>query len=220
VSISLIRHDGMRGHVRAVADFASGGTTDSRDDVKRKASVEMAPPLPRRVGRLGFGCVLAAAILATPPVSSARSPVGCGKAAGKKLAVSRHYVFTLRVGPAENMFMPYQVRASHPKHGEEMLRGQMTTDVSLLSGGPVRHVEVQICTRGTRAVVTNASPKIVVHDLTKGRVVSLPVAVMEGIGKGVADLHYGNNVAIPRRHRFVITVTWKNDRGTFAYVSS
>lgn len=172
-----------------------------------------------RVRRLGIGCALAAGLLAMPPVSSARSPVGCGRAAGKQLATSRHYVFTLRVGPAENMYMPYQVRASHPRHGEEMLRGQMTTDVSLLSGGPVRHVEVQICARGTRAVVANASPRIVVHDLTKHKVVSLPVAVMEGIGEGAADLHYGNNVAIPRRHRFVVTVSWRADRATFRYVS-
>ena len=170
--------------------------------------------------RISFACILGAAILAPPPVSSALSPVGCGRASGKRLAASRHYVFTLRVGPAENMYMPYQVRATHPKHGEEMLRGQMTTDVSMLTGGPVRHVEVQICARGTRTVVTNASPKILVRDLTKHKVVSLPVAVMEGIGEGVADLHYGNNVAIPRRHRFIITVSWRRERAIFHYVSS
>ena len=116
--------------------------------------------------------------------------------------------------------MPYQVRASHPRHGEVMLRGRMTTDISMLTGGPVRHVEVQICTRRTRAVVTNARPRIVVHDLTKRNAVTLPVAVMEGIGEGVADLHYGNNVAIPRRHRFVITASWRTDRAIFRFVSS
>jgi hypothetical protein len=174
----------------------------------------------RPIRRISIGCVLSAAILATPSVSSARSPAGCSRASGKQLAASRHFVFTLRIGPAENMFMPYQVRASHPRHGEVMLRGQMTTDVSMLTGGPVRHVEVQICARRTRTVVTNASPKIIVHDLIKHKIVSLPVAVMEGIGEGVADLHYGNNVAIPRRHRFTITVSWRADRATFHYVSS
>jgi len=174
----------------------------------------------RPIRRISIGCVLAAAILATPSITSARSPVGCGTASGKQLAASRHYLFTLLVGPAENMYMPYQVRASHPTQGEVMLRGQMTADVSMLTGGPVRHVEVQICARRTRVVVTNATPRIVVHDLTKHKVVSLQVAVMEGIGEGVADLHYGNNVAIPRRHRFIITVSWRTDRATFHYVSS
>jgi hypothetical protein len=180
-----------------------------------KISLEM-----RTIRRISIGCVLAATILATPSVSSAHTPAGCGRASGKQLAASHHYVFTLLVGPAENMYMPYQVRASHPKHGEAMLRGHMTTDVSMLSGGPVRHLEVQICARRTRTVVTNASPKIVVHDLTKHKVVSLPVAVMEGIGEGAADLHYGNNVAIPRRHRFIVTVSWRTDRATFHYISS
>ena len=170
--------------------------------------------------RIGIGCVLAAAVLPTPSFASAHAPIGCGKAPGKQLAASRHYVFTLLVGPAENMYMRYQVRASHPKHGEVMLRGQMTTDVALLSGGPVRHVEVQICARSTRTVVTNASPKILVHDLTRHKVVSLQVAVMEGIGEGVSDLHYGNNVALPRRHRFIINASWRTDRATFHYVSS
>jgi hypothetical protein len=170
--------------------------------------------------RISIGCVLAAAALATPPFSSARAPAGCSRAPGKQLAASRHYIFTLFVGPAENMDMPYQVRASHPKHGEVMLRGQMTTDVSMLSGGPVRHVEVQICAQNTRTVVTNASPKIVVHDLSRHKVVSLQVAAMEGIGEGVSDLHYGNNVALPRRHRFVINASWRTDGATFHYVSS
>jgi hypothetical protein len=177
-------------------------------------------PVIRALRWISLGCVLAAAALLAPSFSSAHArPVGCGRAPGKQLVASRHYVFTLSVGPAENMYMPYQVRASHPKHGEVMLRGKMTTDVSLLSGGPVRHVEVQICARDTRAVVTDASPKILVHDLTKHRVVSLQVAVMEGIGEGVSDLHYGNNVALPRRHRFIIDVSWRTDRATFHYVS-
>ena len=42
--------------------------------------------------------------------------------------------------------------------------------------------------------------------------------MMEGIGEGVADLHYGNNVAMPARHRFVVIVTWKHERATFHLV--
>jgi hypothetical protein len=169
--------------------------------------------------RISIGCVLATAILVLPSISSARSPVGCRRAPGKQVVASSDYVFTLLVRPAENMYMPYQVRASHPKHGEVMLRGQMTTDLSILTGGPVRHLEVQICARPTRTVVTNANPKIVLHDLTNHKTVRLPVAVMKGIGEGVADLHYGNNIAVPRRHRFIITVSWRTNRATFHYVS-
>jgi len=34
--------------------------------------------------------------------------------------------------------------------------------------------------------------------------------VMEGIGSGTADLHYGNNAVMPLGHRFTITVSVGN----------
>ena len=46
-----------------------------------------------------------------------------------------------------------------------MLRGTMASGAAL-KGGPIRHLEVQICTTASRAVVTNANPKIVVDDRT------------------------------------------------------
>ena len=92
-----------------------------------------------------------------------------------------------------------------------MLRGTMTTGAEMM-GGPIRHLEVQICARATRAVVTNANPRIVVDDRTKRKTLVLPVSVMEGIREGVADLHYGNNIAMPRKHRFLVAVSWKGER--------
>jgi hypothetical protein len=95
-----------------------------------------------------------------------------------------------------------------------MLRGQMT-GLEALTGGPIRHLEVQICARQTQAVVTTANPRIVVADTTKQKLVVLPVSVMEGIGEGVADLRYGNNIAMAANHRFVVTVTWNGERAHF-----
>jgi hypothetical protein len=143
--------------------------------------------------------------------------IGCRPEPGKRSALTRHYRFTLLIGEVENMYMPRQVRANHLKHGEMMMRGTMTMGAAL-AGGPIRHLEVQICSGARQAVVTHAHPRIVVDDTTKGKVVMLPVSVMEGIGEGVADLHYGNNVAMPAKHRFVVTVTWKHERGTFHLV--
>jgi hypothetical protein len=110
------------------------------------------------------------------------------------------------------MYMPYQIRSSHPKHGEAMLRGRMVMPMH----GPLRHLEAHICSRPTGAVVTKANPTIVlVDDSAHGHPQKLPVAVMEGIGQGLADLHYGNNVLMPHRHRFTITVTYTGQRATF-----
>jgi hypothetical protein len=174
--------------------------------------------LAMKLVRIGGSCVLAAAVLASATVAPARpAAVGC-KPAGKRIALTPHYRYTLLIGNVENMYMPRQVRANHLKHGEEMLRGTMTTGAAL-TGGPIRHLEVQICTTATQAVVTNATPKIVVVDKTKRKTLVLPVSVMEGIGEGVADLHYGNNIAMPAKHRFLVTVSWKRERARFAFVS-
>jgi hypothetical protein len=147
-------------------------------------------------------------------VSARVVAVGCRAELGKRIDVTRDYRVTLLVGKVENMYMPYQVRVNKIRHGEVMLRGRMTTG-ALLTGAPIRHLEVQICARTTRRVVADANPGIVVDDTTKGKTVTLPVSVMEGIGEGAADLHYGNNVAMPAGHRFVVTVSWKSQRASF-----
>ena len=35
----------------------------------------------------------------------------------------------------------------------------------------------------------------------------LPVAEMEGVAIGAADLHYGNNVTLTPGHHYIVTVT-------------
>ena len=173
----------------------------------------------RFIRAIGFACAIVAVGLALAPGASSHSAaVGCKPEAGMQIASTRDHRYTLLVGNVENMYMPRQVRANHLKHGEEMLRGNMTP-VAMLTGGPIRHLEVQICVRTTQAVVTNAHPRIVVKDTTKDKSVMLPFSVMVGVGEGIADLHYGNNLAMPAGHRFIITVTWRGERAAFHYVS-
>jgi hypothetical protein len=163
----------------------------------------------RFVGGAAATCLLVAVSACGSAAAVARSSVvGCQPQAGKQIALTRSYRYALRLGAPENMYMPYQVRANHPKHGEAMLRGTMSGSPSLLTGGPIRHLEVQICTRRTSAVVTHAKPRISVVDETTGRTRKLPVAVMEDISVGAADLHYGNNIAMSPKHRYLVSVTW------------
>jgi hypothetical protein len=142
--------------------------------------------------------------------------VGCKAEAGKQIVLAPSYRFTLLVGGVENMFMPYRVRATHPKQGEIMLRGAMTPPQMLLGRGQRHHLEVQICTRATSAVVATANPTIILTDTTAhSRPIKLPISAMEGIGEGVADLHYGNNIALRTGHRYTVSVTWNEQRVTF-----
>jgi hypothetical protein len=130
---------------------------------------------------------------------------------------SRSYVFTLSIGPVETMYTPAHVRANHPKSGEEMLSGEMTAGMAgmTMPATGVKHLEVHICTpRG--AVVKGVHPKIVVSDpASRQMAVVVPVAVMEGVTEGAADLHYGNNVSLAAGHKITVTVTLDGQRAVF-----
>ena len=87
-----------------------------------------------------------------------------------------------------------------------------------MGGADVRHLEVHICSRSTGKVVQNAQPTITVVDNTSnGMADHVSVAEMEGIGAGVADLHYGNNVTMPAMHRYTVTVTLNGEKAVFNF---
>jgi hypothetical protein len=171
--------------------------------------------------RLGTAAALtlaitAVALTAATGTAAHRLAFDCKTGHSTHLALTRSYRFVLRIGSVEGMLMPYQVRATHAKHGEVMLGGRMVVPTH----GPLHHLEVHVCLRTTRAVVTNADPTIVLVDnSTHGHPKKLPVAVMQGIGAGRADLHYGNNVAMPHHHHYTITVTCSRQRATFHIVA-
>jgi hypothetical protein len=87
-------------------------------------------------------------------------------------------------------------------------------------GGSTRHLEVHICLRKNRAVVTDADPTItLIGHKAKAMPMNVPVAVMEGIGAGAADLHYGNDMPMPGGHRLTVTVTVKGQKAVFHVTS-
>ena len=78
-----------------------------------------------------------------------------------------------------------------------------------------RHLEVHICTSGG-AVYTKGHPTIVIDDTSaKSPMMMVPVATMEGIGEGVSDFHYGNNVELTAGHHITVTVTLNGQRAVF-----
>jgi hypothetical protein len=139
-------------------------------------------------------------------------------------ATTASYHMALVIGPAEQMMPGAQSTSGHPMQGEVMLKGQMVTlpGMSMGSGGggmspPVedRHLEVHVCSK-TGRVVQDAQPQISVTDNSAGGASQqVPVAVMEGAGQGVDDLHYGNNVVMPPGHDFTVLVVVGSERATF-----
>ena len=166
------------------------------------------------VGALVCALLVGAAVAPATPTAA-----GCKAEAGTHIAATGSFSYALRVGMPEKMYTPAQVKTMHPKQGEVMLRGSMSMG-GMSMGGSMRHLEVQLCSKATGGVIANANPTILVVDNSaKGMMTRVPVAVMEGIGKGIADLHYGNNVSMPAGHRFTITVTMKGERADFRVIS-
>ncbi|MGI8411607.1 MAG: hypothetical protein ACR2QA_03760 [Solirubrobacteraceae bacterium] len=153
--------------------------------------------------------------------TSARASLAAGCRAGgaDQTVRTAAHVFLLHVGPGETMVMPADVKAKHLTSGEEMLGGSMAgMSPGVASGSSVpRHLEVHICDRATGKVLTGAMPAITLAPSTGATPEQVPVMLMEGIGAGVNDYHYGNNVMMRRGGTYVVTVRLGSDRSVFKY---
>ena len=83
-----------------------------------------------------------------------------------------------------------------------------------------RHLEVHVASRATGKVVTSAQPTIALSDTT-AMAMHAPEKVnamaMKGIGAGVADLDYGDNVNLTAGHAYKVIVSVKGEKATFSF---
>jgi len=158
---------------------------------------------------LRAGVVLVVAALASATSASA--------AVVTRHATTASYSLTLDVGPTETMYSAAQVKSMHPKSGEEMFgNGAMMGGMSSMHG-MTRHLEVHIFSRATGKVLTNLMPAISLTDTSQTMPMATKVSVveMEGIGQGIADYHYGNNVTLTMGHVYVVVVKVDGQKATF-----
>jgi hypothetical protein len=163
-----------------------------------------------------LGISLAAALaLAAVAVGGAEARVG--PCASGQVVKTHAYVFALDLGPVETMYTPAEVKAEHPTSGEVMLSGSTTSGMAEMttSASGLRQLEVHVCTSGG-AVYTKGHPTITIDDASsKAPMMMVPVATMKGIGEGVSDFHYGNNVELTTGHHITVTVTLNGQRAVF-----
>jgi len=134
------------------------------------------------------------------------------------------YTMTLKVGPAEPMYMsgapagttageimmPMAGMAMGPMSPTDMDQGQQVN----------HHLEVQILTTATRAVAVNLTPRIRVSSeaMPTGQARTLDaVAPMYGVTEGPGDLHYGQNLYLAD-DTYTVTVAVGNETATFQHV--
>lgn len=125
---------------------------------------------------------------------------------------------TTMMGTATTMMATATTMAHAPMTTTPMGNTSNTQMATGMGGADVRHLEVHICSRSTGKVVQNAQPTITVVDHTSsGMADDVSVAEMQGIGAGVADLHYGNNITMPAMHRYTVTVTLNGEQAIFNF---
>jgi len=152
----------------------------------------------------------AAALLAAPALG----------AVIKRTVTTPTYKLTLSVGPVEKMYTPAEVKAKHPSDGEVMVGASMSMG-GMSMGDANRHLEVHVAARATGKVVTNEQPAITLTDTNGMTGMSMPQKVnamaMQGIGEGVADLHYGDNVKLTSGHKYRVVVKVKGEKAAFTF---
>lgn len=119
-----------------------------------------------------------------------------------KVAFTDRWLVVVNVLPAEPMYTPDEVAHEHPTWGEMTLEGE---------GGPtgpgVRHVEAHLYDRATGLPVDDPVPELEVLVHATGERVPIPAVLMQDVNIGAADVHFGDNVALPGDTDLTITVT-------------
>ena len=151
------------------------------------------------VATLALSLALAPAAARAATVAHRQGAMGLGGGTVEvRGVVTGPYLLTLDIGPMEHMYTVAEYNRLHPTSGEIMLRGAMMMG-GMGMGMPNHHLELHVMDRRTMRVVTDAMVGISYQPVVRMgamalRPTTVPVAVMRGIGMGMTDIHYGNNV--------------------------
>jgi len=127
-----------------------------------------------------------------------------------RIATTQSYLVVANVLPGEEMYTKAEVASEHPIEGELCIIG-----LGAPVGPLIRHVEAHIYDRLTGLPLTGVTPQITLVDRGTGRPTNVPPTLMQDLGIGALDIHFGNNIAIPSNSDLRLTVTIGNEEATF-----
>ena len=163
------------------------------------------------VTRIAAIAVLAlAGIVPAPAIAQ---PTATGACASPPTATTASYTMAASIGPQEDMYLPSEVKARHIKEGEIMLGGDMSM-VQKTPGTKIFHLEVHICNRGG-VVVKGLKPVILVNAGGQMAAMTVPAAIMVGIGEPMTDYHYGNDIVLKPGSKLTVKTTVKGQTALF-----
>jgi hypothetical protein len=150
--------------------------------------------------------VLALVSLAGLGGGAARTGMSTGSSTVTETMMAGPYKLTLSIGPTEPMYIRAQVNKSHPKSGEVMVSGSMTMSGRGMHGAKLNHhLELHVYDGMSGTTVTKAMVTITIRDARGKLLERVPIATIYGIKEGMADFHFGNNVALMAGKYQVVT---------------
>ncbi|MFI5091290.1 MAG: hypothetical protein ACHP7P_14670 [Terriglobales bacterium] len=155
--------------------------------------------------------------LGQPPDQSSTTIHAAAAGTQIKLATTASYNLVAEIGGLQAMYTPAQVSSQHPKTGEIMFGGTMTMPPGTTNISPDwHHLEVHIFEKKTGNVVKTANPVLTVKNDASGQTIQVPIVVMQGIVEGPNDIHYGNNVDLPKGE-YTVTVVIGSETASFDF---
>ncbi len=155
--------------------------------------------------------------LGQPPDQSSTTIHAAAAGTQIKLASTTTYNLVAEIGGLQAMYTPAQVSSQHPKTGEVMFGGTMTMPPETTNISPDwHHLEVHVFDKKTGNVVKTANPVLTAKNDATGQTIQIPIVVMQGIVEGPNDIHYGNNVDLPKSE-YTVTVVIGSETASFDF---
>ena len=103
-----------------------------------------------------------------------------------------------------------------------MVDGGMMSSGGMAMGGSARHLEVHVRSRATGKVLSTVKPSISLTDTSSASMMTDKVAVvaMQGVGEGVSDFHWGNDVSLVPGDVYKAVVKVNGQQATFTFKAS
>lgn len=126
--------------------------------------------------------------------------------------------YVLHVLRPEKIFTRAEAARLRPRKGEVIVRGSLPTQARAGSAAQT-HVSVHILARASAQAVWRPYPLRVTLALAgqRQRPVAVAVALMQGVGKGLCDRHYGTNLRLENGRKYELTATLGGETVAFAF---
>ncbi len=155
--------------------------------------------------------------LGQPPDQSSTTIHAAAADTQIKLGSTTTYNLVAEIGGLQAMYTPAQVSRQLPKTGEVMFGGSMTMPPDATNVSPDwHHLEVHVFDKQTGNVIKTANPVLTVKNDATGQTIQVPIVVMQGIVEGPNDIHYGNNVDLPKGE-YTVTVVIGSETASFDF---